>query len=277
MDKVPDLPPLFRELDVRAVHRRTAIPGGEMSWRIWGEGSPAVLVHGMHGSWTHWLRNIGPLSTHRTVIVPDMPGFGDSDRGTMSGMDAYSAAISDGLDQLGVGSRFDLVAFSFGSTISFHFPDILRDRVRRLVLIGSAGLGPFRRASLDLTSWRGVEDPVDRARIHRANLGIMMFSDPASIQNGAVAIQMQNTERMTLRRKDLIRTSDALARFTAWRPAEVDFIWGSEDMIIRDGLAETGEIILRIVPHARLHVIEGAGHWVQYEQADAVNELLARL
>ena len=38
-----------------------------------------LLLHGGSGSWTHWLRNIQPLvDAGRQVLVPDLPGFGDS-------------------------------------------------------------------------------------------------------------------------------------------------------------------------------------------------------
>ena len=51
---------------------------GEMVWRIWGEGPPLVLLHGAHGSWTHWFNNIPGLAKHFTVLAPDLPGMGDS-------------------------------------------------------------------------------------------------------------------------------------------------------------------------------------------------------
>ena len=44
-----------------------------------GAGPALALLHGASGSWTHWLRNIPALAERFTVLVPDMPGFGDSD------------------------------------------------------------------------------------------------------------------------------------------------------------------------------------------------------
>jgi pimeloyl-ACP methyl ester carboxylesterase len=43
-----------------------------------GAGRPLVLVHGGHGSWLHWVRNIEALSAKRTLWIPDLPGYGDS-------------------------------------------------------------------------------------------------------------------------------------------------------------------------------------------------------
>src|SRR5207249_8442783 len=65
-------------LDSHARRAVTPCPGGAMVWRTWGQGPPLVLLHGARGSWTHWLRNIPALAERFSVIVPDMPGFGDS-------------------------------------------------------------------------------------------------------------------------------------------------------------------------------------------------------
>src|SRR3546814_8575896 len=59
---------------------KTPCGDGRMSWRVWGDGPPLVLLHGDFGSWTHWLRNVSRLAAYFRVIVPDMPGYGDSDR-----------------------------------------------------------------------------------------------------------------------------------------------------------------------------------------------------
>src|SRR5690349_8205800 len=63
-----------------AAARRLETPCGEgsMVWHVWGDGAPLVLLHGGSGSWRHWARNVGPLSEHRMVVCPDLPGLGES-------------------------------------------------------------------------------------------------------------------------------------------------------------------------------------------------------
>src|SRR3989304_255357 len=85
-------------LGTRAV---TPCAAGSMVWRIWGEGPPLVLLHGASGSWTHWIRNVLPLAARFRVLVPDMPGFGDSD----APLDPHTAPgladlVASGLDVL---------------------------------------------------------------------------------------------------------------------------------------------------------------------------------
>src|SRR5438270_12233852 len=65
---------------VAAEARRIETPCGDghMMWRLWGEGPPLVLLHGVYGAWTHWIRNVIPLSRAFTVAAPDLPGLGES-------------------------------------------------------------------------------------------------------------------------------------------------------------------------------------------------------
>jgi len=71
--------PEISRLDRLATRIETPLANGRMVWRTWGAGDPVVLLHGGSGSWTHWIRNIEPLSKHFTVFVPDLPGHGESD------------------------------------------------------------------------------------------------------------------------------------------------------------------------------------------------------
>ena len=47
-------------------------------WRIWGKGQPIIFLHGGYGSWRHWIKQVTYLSKDYQILVPDMPGFGES-------------------------------------------------------------------------------------------------------------------------------------------------------------------------------------------------------
>src|SRR5438552_16610728 len=58
--------------------RATPAGQGEVVWHVFGRGEPLVLLHGGTGSWLHWVRNIEPLSADFMLLVPDIPGSGES-------------------------------------------------------------------------------------------------------------------------------------------------------------------------------------------------------
>ena len=67
------------ELDREVERHDVPVTGGHVTWRRFGNagGTPLVLLHGGHGRWGHWARNIRPLTARYTLWVPDLPGYGE--------------------------------------------------------------------------------------------------------------------------------------------------------------------------------------------------------
>ncbi|MCC2634683.1 MAG: alpha/beta hydrolase, partial [Ramlibacter sp.] len=214
-----DLPPLESELPpealrVRALATRHTTDGGEgdVVWHAWGRGQPLVLLHGGSGSWTHWIRNVEALAAAgRHVLVPDLPGFGDSARPS-DGQDADAVApvVGRGIRQLVGDAPVDVAGFSFGGLVAALMAAADPQRVRRLVLLGAPGLG-LRDKRLPLTSWRTLQDPAARMAAHRGNLAALMLHKPEAIDDLAVALQAANVPRDRMHRRRLAMT-DILAR-----------------------------------------------------------------
>src|SRR5713101_3188730 len=130
---------------IESLGTRAVIPceAGAMVWRIWGEGPPLVLLHGASGSWTHWIRNVLPLAARFRVLVPDMPGYGDSDAPREPHTaDGLADLVASGVDALlpPTSPPLDLAGFSFGGIIAGLVAARLTLRVRTLVLLGTGGL-----------------------------------------------------------------------------------------------------------------------------------------
>ena len=58
----------------RAQRFETPCGDGVMVWHRWGNGPPAVLCHGSHGAWSHWIRNIDALATDGQLVIIGMQG-----------------------------------------------------------------------------------------------------------------------------------------------------------------------------------------------------------
>ncbi|HZS85033.1 MAG TPA: alpha/beta fold hydrolase [Stellaceae bacterium] len=260
--------------------RRAETPCGDgwMLWHEWGKGAPLVLLHGGYGSWTHWLRNIPALAARRRVIAADLPGCGDS----ASAPEPYTAEslaaiVGDGIRRvLPDGEAFDLVGFSFGGLLGGHVAAGFGARCRTLVLVGAGGLGLPRSAVAPLRSWRGVAGHEARAEIHRGNLAMLMLADPARIDALAVHLQALNAERGRTK-SPLIAATDTLARVLPRVAARLAGIWGERDATAMADLAARARLLRAVQPGAPFLVIAGAGHWVQYEAADAFDAALLQL
>jgi pimeloyl-ACP methyl ester carboxylesterase len=115
--------------------------GRRVVYRIAGSGPAVVLIHGMLNSSSHWQRVALELARDHTVIAPDLIGHGDSaaPRGDYS-LGAHAASIRDLLAAIGV-ERASIVGHSLGGGVAMQFFYQFPQRVERLVLISSGGLG----------------------------------------------------------------------------------------------------------------------------------------
>ena len=280
-EPAPPLPFEAQALLTTATRTETPCGTGTLVWHEWGREScnpalaPLVLLHGGSGSWTHWLSNIEALAeSGRRVLVPDLPGFGDSAaplHGTDA--DAIPEPLALGLQVL-LGSRAcDLVGFSFGGMVAGLVAAQFPAQVARLVLAGAPGLGIAPEKAIRLNAWRHLKEPVQRDEAHRRNLAALMLCHPESITETALRLHVANVLRDRMKGRSLSRT-DVLARALVQVQCPVHAIYGAEDALYR-GKMQALEPALRLAPGFRaLTLVEDAGHWVQFERAEAFNAAL---
>ncbi len=284
---VRTLPPVAARLAAQA--RRVAVPGGagDMVWHVWGEQGarepvPLVLLHGGSGSWTHWVKNIEPLvAAGRSVWAADLPGFGDSAapaQGTDA--DALVAPLAQALQSLFGTRTVDLVGFSLGGLVAGLLLAVHPLRARQLVLVGAPAMGVVPQRQFELRAWRHLPAQ-EQADVHRFNLAALMLADAGEIDADdglALALHVANVQRDRLPRRRLAHT-DALARALPRVACPVHAIYGESDALYKRWIGALEEAYARCTPDLRgVALIEGAGHWVQFERPQAfMRALLAAL
>lgn len=258
------------DLKTRGTHHLLRDGGRVVSWRRYGAGAPLVLIHGGHGSWLHWVRNIERLAAAHEVWVPDMPGFGASDAlapetGFLEFVDALAASIDQAL---GRGRVMDLAGFSFGSVVAAHLA-LRRGAVRKLALLGPTGHGGRRREAAPMVNWRRSSAPQDMLADLKHNLEVLMLRGP--VDPLALEIHRYSCVQTRYRSKQTSQ-SPVLPAVLAQLQLPMLMLWGEHDAtgvpqeigpLYQDGRAER-----------HWKSIPGAGHWVQYEAAEAVNDML---
>jgi pimeloyl-ACP methyl ester carboxylesterase len=270
---------LIARIDALSTHHDPVHEGVRVRWRRFGTDAtkpPLVLLHGGHGSWMHWLRNAEALSAGRTLWLPDMPGFNESDAlpRVAPGEDPLQpllAALGGTLDQLiGAGTVIDLGGFSFGGLTAARF-GAGRGAVRRLALIGSGGHGTLRRMTAQMINWRAAPDrEAERAALLH-NLAALMLHDAAAIGELAFAIHDISCHGTRFRSKE-VSQSGGLQQAIGTMSVPTLLLWGEFDVT-----ADPRPLVAQLAsegPAREGVVIDGAGHWAQYERADEVNARL---
>jgi 2-hydroxy-6-oxonona-2,4-dienedioate hydrolase len=269
-------PASVQQLLTSATRLETPWGEGSVVWHRWGSGTPVVLLHGGSGSWTHWVRNIAFLAASgRQVLVPDLPGFGDSalPEGARD-VDAVPAPLAQGLQDLVGTQRVEMVGFSFGGMAAGLLAADDAERVQRLVIVGAPALGVVPKRQVDLKAWRHFKSPERQDEAHRHNLAVLMLHDARHIDEEALALHRANVMRDRMPGRRLAYT-DVLAQALARTRCPVHAIYGAEDSLYQGFMPALADTLPRVAPDFRgLVQIADAGHWVQYERADAFNAAL---
>src|SRR5918992_6065465 len=144
-------------MDPSIRNEEITVYGHRVCFRTAGEGPVVVLVHGITGSSTQWAPVIPLLAERFTVIAPDLLGHGKSakPRGDYS-LGAYATGIRDLLVALGV-ERATFVGHSLGGGVAMQLAYQFPERLERLVLVSSGGLGREVHMMLRLTALPAAE------------------------------------------------------------------------------------------------------------------------
>ncbi len=269
---------IIAALDRASTRRPIPNGAGEVVWRIWGKGTPLVLLHGGTGSWMHWVRNIEELARDFMLLVPDIPGSGESASPPAPiSADGIGATLAAGVASiLGPQTGFAVAGFSMGGLIAGYLVRHTGARAQCLVLVGATGTGAPRGPMEPLKSWRRLATDAEKTETHRRNLGILMIHDPGKIDALAVHVQKANAERSRIRGKHVSHTG-ALSECLSGFAGRLAGIWGEFDATAVPYLAERADKLRQFQPQASFDVFPGAGHWVQYEAAPSFNRRLREL
>jgi pimeloyl-ACP methyl ester carboxylesterase len=298
-------PPRRRRGKAGVASKVRAVSGGEFeSWeadlhghraiyRTVGSGPPVVLIHGMVNSSRHWKEVALQLADHYTVIAPDLIGHGDSatPRGDYS-LGAHAAAIRDLLSAIGVESA-TVVGHSLGGGVAMQFFWQFPQRVERLALISSGGLGEevsplLRAAALPgasaalwvaaqprfLDALEGVGERLEARGSGRGPYVRAVVRALSPLQVPGARAAFLNTLRSVIDiRGQRVSAAD---RLYLLGPVPTLIVWGERDRTIP---LEHGRAAYEAIPNSHFRTLPRAAHFPHLEDpeglATALEEFLA--
>jgi len=274
-----DVETQITNLESESVLASAPCADGTLPFRVWqpfggqAGGELLVLLHGGSGSWNHWIKNIPVLSNYFELVVPDLPGLGDSSSVPKDASpEVVAGIVADGLKAIVGPRRFHLACFSWGSVVGSLAAAQLGDQVKSILLVGPASLGrmttkPTRLKLRSRSRGMSIEE-VDM--VNRENLAQLMIFDRNKIDPLAVHLQNINTTRARYNSPQYANDAYVLDGLKN-TPAPLLVIYGSEDVVAANSLIEREQKIKAVKPSAQFEVVPGVGHWLQYEHKDWFN------
>jgi pimeloyl-ACP methyl ester carboxylesterase len=243
-----------------------------------GAGDPVLLLHGSGpgvSAWANWQKTIPGLAQEFRVLAPDIVGYGATARpdDVRYSLRTWTDHVLGFMDALGL-DRVSLVGNSLGGRLSLALAEEHPDRVARMVLMGSPGVG--MTVTEGLKALRGYQPSPENMR---ALLLDYFAVDESIITDDLVKIRYEAS----------VETFDAYrAMFFDPRHAGNDLaiteeqvrsihtpsllVHGREDKVVPPEVSWT---MVNLLPDADLHVFARCGHWTQIERAAEFTELVA--
>ena len=271
--RVPAPTPIRRRPEIEQCE--IELHGNRVSYRIGGQGPAIVLIHGITGTCETWSDVMPELAENHTVLAPDLMGHGQSakPRGDYS-LGAYASGVRDLMIALDI-EKATFVGHSLGGGVAMQLAYQFPDRLARLVLVSSGGLGREVHLMLRLTALPAAEYvlPILSAwpllgtgRVVAGALGRLGWRAGPDLEEIARGFASLGDVEA---RQAFIHTARSIIDIEGQRVSATDrlylaasvpslLIWGDRDPIIPadHGRAAQGEM-----PGSTLELFGGAGHF----------------
>jgi pimeloyl-ACP methyl ester carboxylesterase len=236
-----------------------------------------VMIHGYRGNHRGLEAIVGGLGDYR-VLVPDLPGFGESSElSSVHNLDAYANWLGQFLSELGLISTANLVGHSFGTLVVGRYAST-RD-CKSIVLINPVS-GPA------LSGPRAFLTRITSAFYHLSNLlpesiGGWLLRSPIAVMvmSTVMAKKKDRKLRIWIHKQHLSNFSDfatvrvATEGYDASISSDLSVMAPSITTPVLIVAAELDDItsieiqreVVKLYPRAKLAEISNVGHLVHYE------------
>ena len=238
-----------------------------------GKGFPFVFVHGYLGSSEMWNFQKEFFSKNCRVIIPALPGFGESHNvKSLDSINKMARQVIDLLDQKNI-DKFNLIGHSMGGMIVQEITKLIGDRVNKLICFATGSIGeiPGRFETIDETREKLKKDGTE---VSFSRVPKKWFVKGDKDKNYYLC-------KKAVKDVSLETADNALLAMKNWRGKEdlknikneTLIIWGDKDTSYNFDQVDT---LKKNIKNSRLEIFKNCAHNVHLEQPDQFNNLLQK-
>ena len=238
-----------------------------------GKGFPLVFVHGYLGSSEMWNFQKEFFSKHYRVIIPALPGFGESHNiKSLDSINKMARQVIDLLDQKNI-DNFNLIGHSMGGMIVQEITKLIGDKVNKLVCFATGSIGeiPGRFETIDETREKLKKDGIEFS-FSRVPKKWFVKGDKDKnyylCKNAVKDVSLETADNALLAMKNW-RGKEDLKNIKN----ETLIIWGDKDTSYNFDQVDT---LKKNIKNSRLEIFKDCAHNVHLEQPDEFNNLVQK-
>ncbi len=232
-----------------------------------------LMVHGFGGHKDHWLFFAERLADDHRIIIPDLPGHGDSISGLSNNYTIENQAkwLNELMKTLNI-KKFHIIGNDMGSAVSLKFTHLYPEKIVSLTLLNSAGLLKNESEYVELLK-KGINPlVVGSTKEFKELMNFVMEKKPYLPDPVYKILAQKKIARKEIDKKifndmmaDINKTEDFLSEIK--KPTLI--IWGKKDRVINVANAEAFH---QKIEGSQKIIFKHIGHFPMIEDPKKIGE-----
>lgn len=262
--------------------KKIDIDDGQVSYLVGGKGPVLVLLHGFGANKDNWNRIARYLTKDFTLIIPDIPGFGESVKSQ-----SLNYQLQDQLTRLHQFfdclelKKFSLLGNSYGGYLAANYGSRFAKKINRLILLNPLGVESAESSLVFENIVLGGNNillPTNKDEVN--NLLNKCFVQRPYIPDfviSTMAVDVARTQKLNHKLFYQVHHISQ-SKITFDQPIEqslksytkpVDIYWGEDDKILHPSGAQ---LLAQAIPNAHSNMLKKTGHLPMLESPKLIAE-----
>jgi 2-hydroxy-6-oxonona-2,4-dienedioate hydrolase len=237
-----------------------------------GSKSTIVLIHGLGASAERWEYVIPLFNKHYRVIVPDLIGFGYSDKPLVDyTTDFFSNFLAKFLEKIGL-EKNNIIGSSLGGQIAAEYAFEHQDSIEKLVLVSPSGAMDHSTPALDAYVMAALYPNIEGAE----NAYKMMAApgqeiNPKIIEDFVKRMKLPNAKMAFMSTLLGLKNAEDITKKLKTLSTPSLIIWGERDPVIPIKFAES---FVSSIQDCRFYRMDGCGHTPYVDEPEKFTQLV---
>ena len=252
------------------------ITGKKIVYQLYGEGAPVMLVHGFGETGAVWKNQVAFLKDYFLLVVPDLPGSGQSDMTDDMSMDGMADVLKMILDKESI-SQVKMIGHSMGGYITLSFVKKYSNYLTGFGLFHSSAYADSEEKKA--TRKKGIEfirhhGAFEFLKTSSPNLfsPITKEQNPSLVDEFVGSLNNFSAPALVSYYEAMMQRPDTTQLLTT-TSLPVLFVLGEYDnaVPVQDGLKQS-----HLPEKSYIHILHQSGHMGMLEETGKSNEILQK-